>query len=236
MKNVPKIVVLGGASETVRAVQWLKLAGIEGVLVWEKNAKRKKTKFPVGNFDDLPKPVAILDVSHAFDEETRAEALARWPKLPYARFGKAPWLPTNEDIWTEVQNLNEAVAALPEKTRVFAATGIGSLKVLAQHDGAVFLRQLKQHNLEFPLPHGKFVFSRAPFSVAAEITLFCELEIDVLLARNVGGINSFPKLEAARKMKLPVILLRSPCLPEGPHLKSFTEIKDWISTLRQSCD
>ena len=50
MKNVPKIVVLGGASETVRAVQWLKLAGIEGVLVWEKNAKRKKNQISCGKF------------------------------------------------------------------------------------------------------------------------------------------------------------------------------------------
>lgn len=231
MTDRPMIAVLGGARETVRAVEWLARAGAQGFVIWEDASEPERTAFVDGLFEALGDADAILDVSHAFDEATRAAAVARVPSLPYARVGRAPWVATAEDKWTEVDTLTQAVDALPPGARVFAATGRGSLGALAKHDGQVCLRQLTEHDLPMPLSQGRFVFGAAPFSVANEVTLFQELQIDVVLARNIGGAGSFPKLGAARQLGLPVVLLRPPALPKGPHLGSYDDIKNWIMTL-----
>lgn len=231
MTNGPFIAVLGGARETVRAVEWLARAGARGVVIWAPGTDQEKTAFAQGTFADLADANAILDVSHAFDEATRRAAKIHAPDLPYARVGRPPWVPTDGDNWTEVDTLTQAVATLPPGTRVFAATGRGSLDALADHDGPVFLRQLTRHDLPMPLAQGQFVFGTAPFSVADEVALFQSLHIDVVLARNIGGAGSFPKLLAARQLGLSAVLLRQPELPEGPHLSSFADVENWIATL-----
>ena len=231
MTNRPFVAVLGGARETVRAIEWLARAGARGVVIWGQGTEPEKTAFAEGTFTDLTDSNAILDVSHAFDEATRTAAKTHAPGLPYARVGRAPWVQTTNDNWTEVETLTQAVAALPSGARVFAATGRGSLDALADHDGPVCLRQLTRHDLPMPLAQGQFVFGTAPFSVADEVALFQSLQIDVLLARNIGGAGSFPKLLAARQLGLPAVLLRPPAMPEGPHLSSFADVENWIATL-----
>lgn len=231
MNDGSMIAVLGGARETVRAVEWLERAGARGVVIWGAGTDPVRTGFRDAPMAALAKADAILDTSHTFDEVTRAIAVARAPGLPYAHVGRAPWEAQAEDHWTEVDTLTQAVAALPPGARVFAATGRGSLDILAAHDGPVFLRQLTRHDLPMPLPQGQFVFGDAPFAVADEVALLTELKIDVVLARNIGGAGSFPKLAAARELGLPAIVLRPPRRPEGPRLASFEDTQDWIATL-----
>lgn len=225
------IAVLGGARETARAVEWLARAGAQGFVIWGAGTEPERTAFADGDVSDLTRAHAIVDVTHAFDEATRSSAIAKAPGLPYARVGRAVWVPSPQDNWTEVDTLTDAVAALPSGARVFAATGRGSLGALAGHDGPVFLRQLTRHDLPMPLAHGQFVFGRAPFSVADEVALLRDLRIDVVLARNIGGMGSFPKLAAARHLGLPVVLLRPPQMPDGPELASFADVEGWIAGL-----
>jgi len=225
------IAVLGGARETVRAVDWLARAGARGVVIWGAGTDPVRTAFEDAPMAALASADAILDTSHSFDDVTRAIAVARAPGLPYAHVGRAPWTPEVGDHWTEVERLTDAVASLPPAARVFAATGRGSLDVLAAHDGPVFLRQLTRHDLPMPLPQGRFVFGNAPFAVADEVALLTELKIDVVLGRNIGGAGSFPKLAAARALGLPVVLLRPPARPDGPRLASFEDTRDWVQSL-----
>lgn len=231
MTTRPVIAVLGGARETARALEWLCRAGAGGFLIGDESLAVSLAEFKTGTLKDLPRADAILDASHAFDAASRNAAIAMAPDLPYARMGRAPWRPRARDNWTEVNSLQEAVAALPRAARVFAATGRGSLDALAAHDGPVFLRQLTRHDLPMPFAHGQFVFGTAPFSAADEVALFRRLEIDVVLARNIGGAGSFPKLAAARQLGLPVVLIRPPELPEGPSLASFDDIANWVASL-----
>lgn len=237
------IAVIGGARETATVCGWLAHAGAGVMLIEGADSEHGETRDAKRDADhgaagvmcamrqDVSEAVAIVDVSHAFDEATRAAVVARAPGLPYARVRRAPWVPAPTDRWTQTDTLAEAVAALPARARVFAATGRGSLPALARHDGPVFLRQLTRHDLPMPLPEGAFVFGTAPFSVADEVTLLRGLEIDVVLARNIGGAGSFPKLAAARKLGLPVVLLRPPAVPDGPRLASYRDVKAWIATL-----
>jgi len=225
MEPVPPILVLAGARETPMAVQ--ALSGHSAFVVWADESTPVPVKAEV--VQKAPDNMrAILDVTHAFDTQTRRRWVTKG--LPYARVARALWEPEAGDQWTTVDTIEQAIAALPNGARVFAATGQDSGSVLANHDAPVFLRQLSTHDL--PAPRNcTYVFGAGPFDVEGEIALLRELAIDVVLARNVGGPDSYPKLAAARALGLPVVLLRPPPLPRGPVLKSPEDICEWAKGL-----
>ncbi|MFS7109924.1 precorrin-6A/cobalt-precorrin-6A reductase, partial [Pseudomonas aeruginosa] len=73
-----------------------------------------------------------------------------------------------------------------------------------------------------------------PFSLDGERALFERLACDVLVSKNSGSQATEPKLQVAREMGLPVLVLARPALPpadrefaDGEAL--LTAIRDWES-------
>lgn len=232
MTDAPIIVLLGGASETAQAAEWLAQASANAMVFWADEAIGKDLSIPrcLNLTAALADASGLVDTTHPFDTQTRSTAVQTAPHIPYARVWRAPWVAQPNDQWTEVDTIEDAVKALPPGARVFAATGRNSLPVLARHNGPVFLRQLKA-NTDLPPDNCKYILGTGPFDVAGEADLFTQLRIDVVLSRNVGAAGSFPKIAAARQMRLPVILLRPPALPEGTCVTSKTELAAWLATL-----
>jgi len=228
MTALPKILLLAGARETTDAAGWLHAAPCQPHVLWAAGAEAVPLDMPVHKTAPAG-TAAVLDATHAFD--TRTRRLNRPEGSGYARVGRDPWRPGLGDQWTECDTLVDAVAALPRGARVFAATGRGSLPSLALHEGPVFLRQLTHHTKPTGVDNCTYVFGTAPFTEAGEVKLLQDLAIDVVLARNIGGTGSFPKLAAARTLGLPVILMRPPQRPEGPRLTSGKDVAHWVATL-----
>lgn len=230
MNDRPLIAVLAGAREAQDVAEWLTDMQADCVVI----RAHGSSPVPLGlrEVSEMPAEVkGILDVTHAFDEGTRQAALARAPDASYACVPRDLWVPGAGDDWTEVDSLEQAMLALPAGARVFAATGRQSLSVLYAHDGRVFLRQLSQHSDPTGYDNCTYVFGTAPFSVEGEIELLQKLRIDVVLARNIGGVGSFPKLAAARALGLPAVLLRPPARPNGARLRTARDVADWVATL-----
>ncbi|MEP1963060.1 precorrin-6A/cobalt-precorrin-6A reductase [Tateyamaria sp.] len=226
----PLIALLAGAREAQDAAVWLTQADADCVVI----RARGSAQIPLDMAEaaQVPRDVqGILDVTHSFDEQTRQAALLRAPDASYACVPRDVWAAQKGDHWTEVDTLEQAVSALPLGARVFAATGRDSLSALHRHDGPVFLRQLSQHSDATGYDNCTFVFGVAPFAVSDEIALLQKLRIDVVLARNIGGEGSFPKLAAARALGLPAVLLRPPVRPEGARLRSAKDVADWVDAL-----
>ncbi|MEO0864878.1 MAG: precorrin-6A/cobalt-precorrin-6A reductase [Pseudomonadota bacterium] len=220
-----RVLVLGGAAETPGAVAGLRNAGFAPVVHWARRNDAPDLPTCDSLRAGLDGAVALVDVTHAFDTDTRMIAHRLTPTLPFLRLARAPWQATRGDRWTQVPDLPRAVAATPRGARVFAATGRDSAEVLAHHDGPVFLRQLRPHKRAAP-PNCTFVFGDGPFAVAEEVNIFRELRIDLVMARNIGGAGSFPKIEAARAMGLPVILLTEPPVPQGAVFRTLPALID----------
>lgn len=230
MNTPPHVTLLAGTREAQDAAAWLAQSGATAVALWAWGAQRQTLAVP--ECAQVPSHTdAILDATHAFDHHTRAQALARAPDAAYARAGRDPWVAGAGDDWTETDSLEAAIAGLPKGARVFAATGRGSLDALAQHSGHVYLRQLGQGAQDTGHANCTFVHGTGPFAVDAEIALLRDLKVDVVLARNIGGAGSFPKIAAARALGLPVVLLRAPARPAGPDLRSLADVQTWLARL-----
>ena len=111
--------------------------------------------------------------------------------------------------------MDGAVAALPERpSRVFLAIGKQNLTDFARRPRHHYLlRVVDPPQAPLPLPDATAVIARGPFDATGDRALLEEHRIDLVVAKNAGGDGARAKLDAARVLGLPVILIDRPVLP-----------------------
>src|SRR5690606_3241802 len=75
------------------------------------------------------------------------------------------------------------------------------------------LRLVDPPERALPLPDTEAVIARGPFTEASDLALLSDRRITHLVAKNAGGSGARAKLDAARTLGLPVILIDRPTLP-----------------------
>ena len=224
------VMLLGGARETGLAAAALQDAGHCVRVYWARNMADPGLPACATLRAGLGWADGLVDTTHVFDRDTRSVARLLAPDMRACRHGRPLWQATAGDRWAQVPDLPHALAALTSGARVFAATGRDSAEVLAHHDGPVFLRQLHRHD-DTPPANCTFVFGAGPFDEGEEARLLTDLRIDVVLARNIGGAGSYPKVAAARALGLPVILLEPAAWEFGPPLTDVRAVVTWAADL-----
>lgn len=233
----PQVLILGGSGET-EAV--LSLFVGSHIAFW-----RAPTSLPVAVENptgDLRQFLAdpalaavrhVLDVSHGFDHAISAELadFCAQRRLLYVYLRRPAWLPQRGDTWTTLQNMAEARDAIAGYGRVFTNVGRGLLEGLKGHPGELLVRQTTRHSAPPPFDGLRYVFGTPPFSQADEVALFASLEVEAVLFRNTGGGQGVSKLEAARALGLPMIMLSRPAAPLGKRLHSVAEVRAWAAGL-----
>ncbi len=174
----------------------------------------------------------VVDATHPFAAQMSRNAQAACARLalPLARFERAPWQAGVGDRWRHVPDVVGAVEALPEApARVFLAIGKQHLDAFAarpQHHYLLRLVDPPTHPL--PLPQAEAVIARGPFDVAGDTALLRAHRIGLIVAKNAGGTGARAKLEAARALDLPVVMIDRPPLPEGTILSRMEEVLHWL--------
>jgi precorrin-6A/cobalt-precorrin-6A reductase len=174
----------------------------------------------------------VIDATHPFAAEMSSHAVEACAVtgVPLIALERAPWIRTASDNWIEVADLNAAVAALPERpTRVFLAIGrqhLAPFAVKSQH--AYTLRFVDAPDGDLPLPGAEVIVSRGPFTLEGDRELMRIRGIEFLVARNSGGAGARAKIDAARELGLPVIMIARPATPDRPRAESVEEVLAWL--------
>jgi precorrin-6A/cobalt-precorrin-6A reductase len=174
----------------------------------------------------------VIDATHPFAAEMSRHAVTACAatKTPLIALERAPWTREASDNWIDVADIDAAVAALPNKpTRVFLAIGrqhIAPFAAKPQH--AYTLRFVDAPDGALPLPNAKVIVSRGPFSLQGELELMRSHSIEWIVARNSGGTGARAKIDAARKLSLPVVMIARPALPARPRVESVDEVLAWL--------
>ena len=174
----------------------------------------------------------LVDATHPFAARisrnaAQACAAAGVPRLVLTR---APWTAREGDRWTPVPDAQAAAAALPGLgARVFLTIGRQELAAFAGLDAVWFLVRLVEPP-EDPilLEDFRLVLGRGPFSPAQETALLREHGIEMVVSKNSGGPSTYAKIEAARALALPVVMVERPALPEGETVESVATALAWI--------
>jgi precorrin-6A/cobalt-precorrin-6A reductase len=161
---------------------------------------------------------ALVDATHPFAEAITANA-ARAAGATGVRavvLRRPGWRPDPEDRWHTVASLSEAADVLPRfGPRVFLTTGrMGLARFAHLADRHFVVRSVDPPEPPMP-PHTEVLLARGPFTVADELTLLREYLIDVLVTKDSGGAATAAKLTAARRLRLPVVMVARPPLPDG---------------------
>jgi len=175
----------------------------------------------------------VIDATHPFAAEMSRHAVEACAAtdVPLVALERAPWTRVTGDDWIEVADIDAAVAALPEqRARVFLAIGrqhIAPFAARPQH--AYTLRFVDAPEGALPLRDAEVIVSRGPFTLEGDRELMRSRGIDRLVARNSGGLGARAKIDAARELGLPVIMIARPALPERARVESVEEVLAWLS-------
>jgi precorrin-6A/cobalt-precorrin-6A reductase len=174
----------------------------------------------------------VVDATHPFATEISRNAVIACAAThtPLIALERPPWTRTDGDIWIEVTDIAAAVTALPQApARVFLAIGrqhIAPFSAKPQH--AYTLRFIDSPDGALPLERAEIIVSRGPFTLAGEEELMRTRRIEWLVARNSGGAGARAKIDAARELGLPVIMIKRPELPDRPRAQSVVEVMRWL--------
>ncbi|SIS59299.1 precorrin-6A reductase [Phaeovulum vinaykumarii] len=178
----------------------------------------------------------VIDATHPFAAQMSRNAVLACAEagVPLLAHERAPWAPGPGDDWRRVPDLAAAAAALPvQPTRVFLAIGRQNLEVFAARPEHHYLLRLVDPPQDaLPLPRAEAVIARGPFDVAGDLALMRGHRIALIVAKNAGGAGARAKLEAARALGLPVILIDRPAVPDRPVTDRLEEVLAWLGHAR----
>ena len=178
----------------------------------------------VGLVVDATHPYAVAISAHAATACGRASV----PRLVLHR---PPWMRGPGDRWIEAADSASAARALPALGgRVLLTVGSGGLDPFLRVQGVRFVVRAVEPPA-VPPDAGRFeiVLARGPFDFDSERDLLESHAIDVVVSKNSGGRASRAKLEAARALDVPVVMIARPPPPPGERVESVAEARAWIA-------
>jgi precorrin-6A/cobalt-precorrin-6A reductase len=239
-----RALILGGTSDAGRLADAIAGAGIPAIYSYagrtqDPAAQSLPTRIGgfggasgLADFIQRERITHVIDATHPFAAEMSRHALTACAATSTALLAleRPPWTRGTDDNWVEVRDIGAAVAALPEITaRVFLAIGRQHLVPFsAKPQHAYTLRFVDPPVEALPLPNADVVISRGPFTLAGDLDLMRSRGIGWLVARNAGGSGARAKIDAARELGLPVIMIARPDLPERPRAEAIEDVVAWL--------
>ncbi|MGL3605524.1 cobalt-precorrin-6A reductase [Rhizobium sp. G187] len=217
-----RILILGGTEEARRLASELVIEGHHVV-----TSLAGRTMEPVlppgevriggfGGIDGLVEYLTaeqfdrVIDATHPFAHRisanaARATAIAG---IPLRRLQRPAWIRRPGDLWTAVGNLEAAADALPQGATVFLALGRQYLDAfLPRSDCQFVIRMVDPPTQPLGFTHYTLMLGKPSGDASEEASLLRRFGVTHLVCRNSGGMTGYAKLEAARNLAIPVIML-----------------------------
>jgi precorrin-6A/cobalt-precorrin-6A reductase len=178
----------------------------------------------------------VVDATHPFAitiTQNVAEA-AQKAGIPNLHFSRRSWKKKTHDEWYEVESSKEAAKMLTHPDlqhakNIFVTIGRSELNCFHPIKPKEFyVRSIEPiKGLDF-FDNMRWIEGRGPFSYHDEYAFFQKHNIQCLVAKNSGGFASFPKINVARVLGVPVVLIKQPIIL---NLKKIYDKNELISSI-----
>lgn len=176
---------------------------------------------------------AVIDATHPFADQISANAVTacRQAGVPLASVVRPQWRAAAGDRWQSVPTTEAAAIALGEiPRRVFLGLGRQELSAFASAPQHRYIARVIEPPEGSHLPPDlRLLQARGPFDREAELRLLADEKIDVVVSKNSGGSATYAKIEAARALGLPVIMIARPDKPAGHVVASPEDAVAWLA-------
>ncbi len=236
--------MLGGTTEASALAAMLAMRGDDAVLSYAgrvANPKAQPIPMRIGGFGGVEglvgylrdhKVTHLIDATHPFAAQMSANAVVAAERAGIAHMAltRPAWSPVDGDRWTRVADIDEAVAVLAgPRRRVMLALGrmhVDAFAVQPQHD--YLLRFVDAPDRPPGLPRHHLVVDRGPFDVEGDQRLMATHGVEIIVCKNAGGTGASAKLQAARALGLPVIMIDRPILPARREVHAVADVVRWL--------
>ena len=174
----------------------------------------------------------LIDATHPFASKISENARTACGSVKVRRmvFSRPAWVPEISDNWVCVEDTAEANRETATVRTVFLALGSQHLEAFTGRDDLrIVLRMVDTPEMPLPFKNCTVVTGTPSTSVDVEKSLLVEHGITHLVCRNSGGEGSFAKIEAARMLSLPVIMISRPPPIEG---ETFETVQALVEAIR----
>ncbi|MFY2824643.1 cobalt-precorrin-6A reductase [Ruegeria sp. MALMAid1280] len=238
------LLILGGTTEANALAQTVAEQGIPATYSYAgrvENPRPQPLPVRVGGFGGAKGLASylrdhavthVVDATHPFAAQMSGNAVAACHEtgVPHAALTRPAWDAQDGDRWHHVADINGAVDALSgAPQRVFLAVGRMHLEDFAAQPQHHYLLRLVDEPDGLPLPSCDVVVSRGPFTVAEDQALLQQHGIELVVSKNAGGTGARAKLDAARALGVPVLMIDRPALPQRTELSNVAQVLDWLA-------
>ena len=175
----------------------------------------------------------VVDASHPFAKQISYNTFnaCTFNKIPIVRYSRKPWAQTKKDNWQNTDTFEEANSLLnSNRKRIFLAIGRLKLEIFSSFNQHFYLlRMVEKFKVNPNFTDYHCLVSRGPFNIDDDISLIKKFKIDLIISKNAGGSGAFSKIQAARILKIPVIMIKRPELPNVQEYYNLEEIIKWLS-------
>jgi precorrin-6A/cobalt-precorrin-6A reductase len=175
---------------------------------------------------------AVIDATHPYADQISANAVAACARLaiPLASIVRPAWEPQPSDNWLAVASAEAAADALgPKPRRVFLTLGRLELGAFASAPHHHYIARTIDPPGDIALPPDiRLFYDRGPFNRESETALLAREKIEMLVSKNSGGAATYAKIEAARHLGIPVVMIARPNKPRGHGLESAEAAVLWL--------
>lgn len=240
------MLLLGGSTEASALARALAEHGIDAVFSYAGRVEQPRAQpLPTrnGGFGGVDGLVAylraqrishLIDATHPFAAgmSRNAHAAAVRTGTPLLALSRPAWQAQAGDRWQEVADFPAAVAALAGPAqRVLLALGRLQAALFADQPQHHYLLRLIDPPAEpLLLPNHALLLARGPFSFDDEIALLRSQRIERIVCKNAGGDATRAKLDAARALGVPVLMIARPQLPARPEVHTVSAALQWLGT------
>lgn len=250
MQDCPKLkkrlLILGGTTEATKlaaiAAKIDKIEVITSLAGRTQNPASPLGEVRIGGFGGVSglieyfhkqKIDLLIDATHPFAANISFNAALATAQsgLPHLILVRPAWQKVAGDNWIEVASNEEAARMLPQAAqRVFLTIGRQELAAFAHLNSQWFLmRMIDPPTAEALIPKGKLLLAKGPFSLEHERQLLKEHQIDLVVSKNSGGDATYAKIIAARNLKIPVVMVQRPAIPEVEQVADVEAAINWLS-------
>jgi precorrin-6A/cobalt-precorrin-6A reductase len=232
-----RILILGGTGEARELAAALVAAGTD--VLSSLAGRVKDPRLPEGPvriggfggadglaaFVEAERITAVVDATHPFASGITANAAqaAAAAGVPLLVLRRPEW--EADPAWRAVADIGHAAAAVRNwpGEHVFLTTGRRDLAAFAADDRHDFLVRTVDPP-DGPVPaRMTLLLDRGPYTVDGETALMRSHKIGLLVSKNSGGPMTAAKLQAARDLKIAVIMVQRPPLPAGATVVATVE-------------
>lgn len=177
-----------------------------------------------GGVDGLSEYIATENITHIVDAthpfaagmSRNAHSAAQRCGVALIRMERPIWTPQHGDNWQYLPYIETVPSHLPDApTTIFLAIGKQHLNAFAARpEHHYVLRLVDAPERTLPLPNTTILIARGPFTYEGDLALMREHGITHIVAKNAGGTAARAKLDAARTLGLPVLMVDRPALPK----------------------